>query len=584
MNPDVKLDIDHGTKALLEKAASGRADKDMLIDAAHALNAIIDDVAGKLKHAKEQDPFWFYEPTSRKLTSEARALLEEFLPHDEIPTDVDGGIDVHLSTAPVKIVGGGNQSSKTTSLTLEDLIFATGELPFALKHIYPQSKIPQKAYKKLRAVCEDYTHGILNHNLPALKKWVPREWLVNRSFDDSWVDKRQTLMLVNPQTKELAAELELMSNQADVETFQGPPIDRVRYDEEPRKDIYEENLLRFVTSDSLSIDFGMTPTKGLTWVYYDLWTQSQGPNGKSIATFQLCSLSNPKANLKTLRELVGRITDPDMRKMRLIGEWVSLSGLVYGRVFKKNIHVVRPERLGLGPNEYMKCTCSHILADPRSNPMKSDHKPGCRFLNWIIMFGLDPHTVKATAAAVLALSRNGDHVLDTCYSRHATTTQIKEDLARLRHGYRYAFTKVDPHCDSDVTALDNRNIFRELKTGVNAIPNLRKGDAYKGSILAGVDVIMELLGVGAGRDIPQLVIVDRPENQSLIRSFLSLERDSWADEDGKGTKDAIREGKHDHHAAMRYILQTRLGWRPYEPLPDSYSSGTLEETAELLEA
>ncbi len=79
------------------------------------------------------------------------------------------------------------------------------------------------------------------------------------------------------------------------------------------------------------------------------------------------------------------------------------------------------------------------------------------------------------------------------------------------------------------------------------MPNLRKADSYKGSILAGVDIIRQLL-----KD-ENLYILDRPENQLLIQSMRTLQRDMYTN-----------EGKHDHHAAMRYVFQSRLGWYPHE--------------------
>ena len=63
---------------------------------------------------------------------------------------------------------------------------------------------------------------------------------------------------------------------------------------------------------------------------------------------------------------------------------------------------------------------------------------------------------------------------------------------------------------------------------------------------------------------PRFFIMDRPENQELIKSMKSLQRDVWANEDIKGQKDKIQEGVHDHHAAMRYILQNKLRWYPWQ--------------------
>lgn len=519
----------------------------------------------KKEEAKESDPFWFYQPSTGDLTPDGHALLKEFLKPEDIPAQLDGQVHVHASKADILGVAGGNQSSKTTTGTIHDLIKACGIVPPSLEGIYPKEKMPTKDNNRIRVVCEDYTHGILNHNLPTIKKWVPRKYLIDGVWEKSWSDKHNSLTLVHPERKSICATVEYMSNQADVKTFQGPPIDRVRYDEEPRFDIYEENLLRFVTSQRLDIEFDMTPTNGLTWVHEDLFKEDRTVTGEIIEWFKLCSATNPKANLKVLYEICRKIRDYDTLKMRLLGEWISLSGLVYGAYFKRRTHVIQPEVLGLSKGTYLSCTCRHIISQPDADAMNSDHLPGCKFLDWIIFRGMDPHTVKATAAVFLALSREGLHVVDRCWQEELSTSKIKSEMKRLAFGYRLAWTRVDPSSDSDNTTLDNRNIFKELKSGDDAIPMLKKAQKYSGSIKTGVEVIRDLM------DAQKLVVVDRPENQVLINAFRTLQKDSYVDEDRKGQKDAILEGKHDLHAALRYILQSHLYWWPHNSVVPTFN-------------
>jgi hypothetical protein len=70
-----------------------------------------------------------------------------------------------------------------------------------------------------------------------------------------------------------------------------------------------------------------------------------------------------------------------------------------------------------------------------------------------------------------------------------------------------------------------------------------------------------------------LFVVDRAENKELIRSFRTLERETYANEELNGPKDRIREGKHHFHAAFRYISQYPVNWYPkvYEaPEPEYF--------------
>lgn len=523
------------------------------------------DFDEKIKVAEDSDPFWFYKPTQNSVSDEQRTFLTEFLRPEDIPARLDAAVDVHACEANIIGVSGGNQSSKTTTCTIEDLIKACRVIPDSLKGIYPESKLPKKKLNRIRVICEDYQNGILKHNLPNLMRWTPRSYLMDGRWEKSWSAEKMQLTLVHPEEKQICATVELMTNNAEVGTFQGPPIDRVRYDEEPREDIFDENLLRFVTSDHLDIAFGMTPTHGLSWVYDRLWNKDVDMTGKNtIRWFQLCSISNPKANLNTLREICKNIKKYDELKMRLLGEWISLSGLVYGSYFKRRIHVIAPEKLGLGPGLYLDCNCASARYGDLAVPIHElPHAANCPFLMYVAFLGLDPHEVKATAAVVVAVDRDETIFVDRCYKGDKTLKEVKRDINSILRNYRYGFGKCDPHADSDRTAFDNVNAWKILTRGENSIPGLRKADAYKGSILAGVDIIRQMLN---GRDElhPRLQIIDRPENQELIHSFRTLQRDTYANEDTRGPKDAIAEGKHDHHAALRYIMQSPLSWHPLQ--------------------
>jgi hypothetical protein len=329
--------------------------------------------------------------------------------------------------------------------------------------------------------------------------------------------------------------------------------------------------MRFTTASSLDIGFYWTPTKGLTWTS-DLFLDNDEDN---VELFKLCSVTNKKANMDVLNEIISNLTSYEEKKMRLLGEFISLSGLVYGSLFHKDVHVIQPFEI----NHY-------------------DH---------LVLTGLDPHTVTPSAMVFLILDREGNTYVDRCWGESADTDIIKKEWHRIvkENNYRTGWSVADKSSDSTIIAFGGRNIFRELSLGEGAIPALRTSEKYEGSIRAGVDIIKQKLKVdykkcthnqcdngkiymenaiklggngiekanyvqcpncrGEGKLISKpagFFIVDRPENQDLIRSFRTLERDTYANEDVNGPKDKIREGKHHYHAALRYIFQYPLGWWP----------------------
>jgi hypothetical protein len=170
--------------------------------------------------------------------------------------------------------------------------------------------------------------------------------------------------------------------------------------------------------------------------------------------------------------------------------------------------------------------------------------------------------VKDSCAVVVAMDREDTVFVDTCYKRPVDTDRFKEDLAGLTHGKRVQWTVFDPSNDSSLTIFREKNIFYEMTHGENRVRRGFTGKKHPGSIAAGVDTIKRKLKLNPISNRPSLYIMNRPENQELIKSFRTLQRESYVNEEIKGQKDKIQEGVHDHHAALRYIFQNKLRWAP----------------------
>src|SRR6185437_13765076 len=167
------------------------------------LTEMIEAKEKELEALKEADPFWFYEPTRNEVSQKQADFLSEFLRPEDIPKRLDAAIDVHACEANIVGVSGGNQSSKTTTCTIEDLIKGCRKIPGSLQGIYPQSKLPKKKFNRIRVVCEDYQNGILKHNLPNLRRWTPRDYLIDGQWNKSWSAEKMQLTLVHPEEKQI---------------------------------------------------------------------------------------------------------------------------------------------------------------------------------------------------------------------------------------------------------------------------------------------------------------------------------------------------------------------------------------------
>ena len=497
------------------------------------LVAYITELGDVINRMEESDPFWYFKPTDGAIDSVKREYLSKWLKPEDIPDRVDSQLDVFLSKMSIVGAGGGNGSGKTTVGAIRGYIKSTGELPFPLEpyRVQFQTDIDKAKGKfiKGRVVAVDFRH-LHGTVLPTWREWCPKKYLLKSSWTESYSAQFDVLTLYR--NGKPCAKIEFMTNKQDVETFQGGELDWLVYDEEPQENIHKENLQRFRTADKVDITFCWTPTSGLSWAT-DLFTNLEGKQTREH--FKLCSVSNPKVNLETLNEILSNVDDYNTLKMRLLGEFVSLSGLVYGRLFNKSLHLIEPFWEDLTDKE----------------------KKG-----YIVFSGLDPHLVTDTAGVFVLMDREGNVYVDRCFTCSGDTEDIKKlhsDI-RTQNKYRMGFSVSDKSANSPIIAFGGRNIYTELKQGEYAIPALRTSEKYEGSIKAGVDVMKRKLKVNPITNKPSLFIVKRPENKHLINSFQTLERDTYANEEIKGLKDRIREGKHHHHASLRYIFQFPMNW------------------------
>ncbi|TXH47744.1 MAG: hypothetical protein E6Q97_26495 [Desulfurellales bacterium] len=517
----------------------------------------------KVAAVKRDNPYWYYEPTTGNVSDERKNFLRSFIEESDMPTRFYGGLDVHQSEAPIRGASGGNQSSKTTTGCIEAFMMATGTRPYVFDEgsEFFRYRIPEKRWKRkdnapkhVRVIGEDYQNGILRNLLPTYRYWAPKEFLIDGSWEKSYSAEKQTLTMVDNATKRVLGTIEFMSNKQDLGTFAGPPRHKLILDEEPRHDVYKENLMRFTTADELDVLFCMTPDDGMTWTAEMATATEQ--EGKRVDWFKIPSVCNPYANLNVLREIVQELPY-DERRMRLLGEHVSLSGLVYGKEFDARIHMIKPFDTD--------CNCG-----------RGYHADDCPVSKYLFFLGVDPHTVKPSCAALCFIDREGNFYVDTCYKRKVTVDELKRDLANLTKGKRVRFSVVDPSSDSSMTVYGGLNIWKMLTRGESRLISPRKGEKYAGSINAGVQAIKQRLMCDPVTNKPRFFIFNRPENADLRKSFETLQRDSYNNEDAQGIKDKIRETWDDHHACVRYINQFPLNYIPQDR-PDMATATAISE-------
>ena len=143
------------------------------------------------------------------------------------------------------------------------------------------------------------------------------------------------------------------------EKFQGTSLDFVWFDEEPPKDIYIECKMRVI--DKCGEIFGtMTPLKGLTWVYNDIYL-NENNDDEVWCEFMEWS-DNPFLNKSEIDALTKTMSAEELEARRY-GKFLTKNGMVYPEFTEENI--VEPFDV---PKEWYDC----ISIDPGlHNPLSA---------------------------------------------------------------------------------------------------------------------------------------------------------------------------------------------------------------------
>lgn len=222
----------------------------------------------------------------------------------------------HRSTSKEKLYIGGNRSGKTVAGAAEAVMWLTGD------HTY-RTDIPKPPIRG-RMVTVDIQEGIEKIAIPEIKRWMPRKYLINDSWEDSYSKASRTLTLKN------GSFLEFMSYEQDREKFQGTSRHFCWFDEEPPQEIYDECMMRLVDTDG-SYWISMTPLIEMSWVkdtIYDPWCEGD----RSIYVLEVNTEENPHIKLSALDRLTRNLSEEE-RKTRRSGAFINHTGLIYAGSF-----------------------------------------------------------------------------------------------------------------------------------------------------------------------------------------------------------------------------------------------------------
>lgn len=238
-------------------------------------------------------------------------------------------LDFHKCQKRNRWVFGGNRSGKTECGAVETVWLARGIHPYRQNRKNVFGWVVSVSYEVQRDVAQS---KILHYLNPT---WIEDIVMHQGSKGSPSAGIIDTIVVKNVFGG--LSKIGFKSADQGREKFQGASCDFIWFDEEPPQDIYEECKMRVL--DKKGDIFGtMTPLKGLTWVYEEIFLNKRG--NKEIYYEFMEWADNPFLDKEEVKQLTESMSDEALASRRY-GRFIQDSGLVYDE-FDENIHVIDP--------------------------------------------------------------------------------------------------------------------------------------------------------------------------------------------------------------------------------------------------
>ena len=338
--------------------------------------------------------------------------------------------EVHLSTAKILGVGGGNRSGKTESIMAELAMLSTGIFP-----ITEDDELSQALRGKfrgpinIRVVVESLTtvlHQVMLAKLQYWKwqgidssggvrghwGWIPKTCLVDGSWERSWSEKLRTLRVLcrDPEDPDKVigeSMWQFLSKDQDPTDFASSSFHHILHDEPPTWPIWRENKSRVLDVDGrllLAMTWPDDPAIPVDWIYDEIYEPGQaGPNkDPDIDWHELFTTENKYLDLEQVAKRAAGL-DEQTRKVRIFGQPIRFSNRihplytdissVWSFAAGKEIMPVDGKCPETGSKKIARyCHCGDF-----------DPEPG-----WPVIFLLDPHPRKPHMWLWVACDPNDD--------------------------------------------------------------------------------------------------------------------------------------------------------------------------------
>ncbi len=257
---------------------------------------------------------------------------------------------IHTSDAKIIGAGGGNRSSKTTSVLVEIVGLSTGLFPDCLRDEFRkkfrgpiQNRVDLVSFKTvLYAVMlpklqwwswngVDEPGGPRGH-----WGWIPKSCLIDESWDKSWSEKTHTLTVLcrNPDSPdEILGKsiIQFVSHDVAADTLASGTFHNILHDEAPPFAHWREHESRVMEVGGrlfLAMTWPDDPAISVDWIYDEIYEPGQDQNNPFVEWLELNTASNQFLDQQKVIDQAAR-WDEQTKAVRLRGQPIRFSSRIH---------------------------------------------------------------------------------------------------------------------------------------------------------------------------------------------------------------------------------------------------------------
>lgn len=356
--------------------------------------------------------------------------------------------EFHGSKATFRAFLGGNRAGKTTAGIGDDLIQAVD------RDVLPEHLLPYKRWEPpffCRVVIPDLGPTLEGVTLQKVREWCPPSQLQGGSLDSAWDAKLRILRFRN------GSWFQFNSNEQELSKLAGTALHRVHFDEEPRRDIYQESLMRLIDFNG-DVLLTMTPLLGLSWTFDELYEPYMRGELPDSLIVEVDMDDNPHLTEAAKERALAGLSHEE-REARKKGRFVHFAGLIYDE-FDQGVHVAPP-----------------LTELPEIRTDIAGIDPGIRFPALLFAF-VDEHDVL--------------HVFDELCPNDVTVDQLAIEYHRRSEQWGF--------CPGPWNVIDPSARNRDQRTGKSLQEAFRRAGVVtilgQNDVMAGINAVKQRLQTG----------------------------------------------------------------------------------------